>query len=498
MNNNRQPNNGRPNVPPQGQQNRQTQGRPTQNGRNSQTTGQSMNRIKDQTPTQRRATKSEVKLTHEQIEINRVNRQRERYYIKKRRNARLKTFGARFLLFLAVFALMAAIVGGIFMLVLTSAPEDKSSSYSYSIGDNEYSLPSSQAVRDGEIYVSFTDVAAMCDLAITGSNEDMKYVIKGDEAETIRFVTDSRVVYVNGVETRLSANCYFKDKELYVPVEFVSAYVSGINVEVDEGSHTVKIERIVTNLGENGKLPKGEDPIYAELSFLLQSAVGLEPLDEEAEALAELPDLGFVSNLAAYEEYMNPGNTDEFLTLVNINNKLGADHIPQDLTSVVDTRQDGRETQMLRKNAAMSLEAMFKELRAAGYEDVSVTSAYRSYSYQEYLFNMYLAQYNNDYDYVASFSNPPGSSEHQTGLCADLHNLPGADKSFANEAAYTWLKENCWKFGFILRYPEDKTEVTGISFEPWHYRYVGRYHAQKMYQMNMCLEEYLEYISAGN
>lgn len=494
MNNNQ--NNGRYNIPPQGQQrNRQSQSRPMQNGRNSQTAGQ---RIKNQTPSQRRATKSEVRLTPEQIEINRVNRQREKYYIKKRRNARLKTFAARFLLFLAIFVLMSAIAAGIFMMVLTSAPEDRSSRYSYSIGDNEYSLPSSQAVRDGRIYVSFSDIAVLCDLAVTGSNEDMKYVIKGDEAETIRFVTDSRVVYVNGVETRLGANCYFEDKELYVPVEFVSAYLSGINVEVDENGHTVSVERIVTNLGENGKLPRGEEPVYAELSFLLQSAIGLEPLDEEAEALAELPDLGFVTNLTIYEEYMNPGNTDEFLTLVNINNKLGADHIPQDLISVSDTRQDGRETQMLRKYAAMSLEAMFKELRAAGYEDVSVTSAYRSYSYQEYLFNMYLAQNNNDYEKVASFSNPPGSSEHQTGLCVDMHNLPSATKAFAEEDAYKWLKENCWKFGFVLRYPEDKTEITGISFEPWHYRYVGRYHAQRMYQMNLCLEEYIEYISAVN
>ncbi len=499
MNNNRQPNSGRPHIPPQGQpQNRQAQNRPAQPMQNNSNVNPGMNRIKDQTPTQRRTVKSEVKLTPEQIEINRVNRQRERYYIKKRRKASFKTFLARFLLFLVIFALMLAIAGGVFMRVLTSAPEDKSSSYSYSIGDSQYSLPSSKAVRDGRVYVSFSDIAEMCDLAVTGSNDDMKYVIKGDEAETIRFVTDSRVVYVNGVETRLGANCYFENKELYVPVEFVGAYLSGINVEVDEGRHTVTVERIITNLGENGKLPKGEEPIYAELSFLLQSTVGLEPLDEEAEMLAELPDFGFVSNLAAYEEYMNPGNTDEFLTLVNINNKLGADHIPQDLASLVDTRQDGRETQMMRKNAAMSLEAMFKELRAAGYEDVSVTSAYRSYSYQEYLFNMYLAQNNNDYEKVASFSNPPGSSEHQTGLCADLHNLPSATKAFADEPAYDWLRENCWKFGFILRYPEDKTEITGISFEPWHYRYVGRYHAQKMHESNMCLEEYLEYISPGN
>ena len=503
MNNNRQPNNGRYNIPPNGQpqgrpskQKRPQTGRSAQNSMNNTAVRSSVSRIKQQTPTQRRATKRQVKLTPEQIEINRVNRQREKYYIKKRRSAGIKTFVARFFLFLAVFALMAGICAAIFVFTLTRAPENDSARYSYEIGDIKETLPNSSALRDGRIYISFTDIAKMCDFAVTGSNDDMKYVIKGDEAETIRFVTDSRVVYVNGVETRLGAKCVLENGEIYVPVEFVSAYVKGITVDVDERAHKVTVERVITNLNEKGKLPKGEEPIYAELSFLLQSALGLEPLGEEAEELATMPDLGFKTNLMIYEDYMNPGNTDEFLVLVNHDNRLGSDHIPQDLTALADTRKDNRETQMMRKYAAMALEAMFKELRAAGFEDVSVTSAYRSYSYQEYLYNYYTAQ--GGAEYAAQVSMPAGSSEHQTGLCADLHNLPSASKDFASEAAYKWLRENCWKFGFILRYPEDKTEITKISFEPWHYRFVGRYHAQKMYQANMCLEEYIAFISSGN
>ena len=73
-----------------------------------------------------------------------------------------------------------------------------------------------------------------------------------------------------------------------------------------------------------------------------------------------------------------------------------------------------------------------------------------------------------------------------------MHNLPGADVSFANQEVYKWLRENAWKFGFILRFPEDKTEITGYSFEPWHYRFVGRYHAQKIHEGGLCLEEYLQ------
>lgn len=439
-----------------------------------------------------------VKLSQEQIQLNKLNREKERARAKKRRAATLRMIAARAVLFVVILALVSGITAALFFINLNYVKPSDSSRYKYDIGGKTYSLPYSKAVRDGRVYVSFTDVAELCDLAVIGSAEDMKYVVKGDEAETIRFITDSRVVYVNDVETRLGAECYYEKGEVYVPVDFVGAYLKGLDIRVDEKKHEVEISKVITNLNEKGKVPKGEEAEYAPLSFLLQSTAGLKPLDEEQEAMATMPDLGFQTNLMIYEEYMNPGNTDEFLTLVNVDNKLDSTYAPQDLYVVEATRDDGRKKQMLRLNAAMALEALFKEMKAAGYEDVSVTSAYRSYSYQEQLFNQYLAQHNNDYEYVATFSNPPGSSEHQTGLCVDMHNLPAADVSFANEEVFGWLKENCWKFGFILRYPENKVDVTGISYEPWHYRYVGRYHAQRMYQMNMCLEEYLDYINVNH
>jgi D-alanyl-D-alanine carboxypeptidase len=66
---------------------------------------------------------------------------------------------------------------------------------------------------------------------------------------------------------------------------------------------------------------------------------------------------------------------------------------------------------------------------------------------------------------------------------------------FAWTSEYYWLQENAWKFGFILRFPSDKTGITGMSFEPWHYRYVGRYHAKIMHDNGLCLEEYIARIS---
>jgi len=211
----------------------------------------------------------------------------------------------------------------------------------------------------------------------------------------------------------------------------------------------------------------------------------------------------FATDLSSYEQFMNPVDRDAYLILVNSENTLDENYIPDDLVDVSNTRQDGRAMQQMRYCAAEALYALFSELSAAGYDDVSVTSAYRSYAYQDELFNSYINQEMAANGYteeeatavVKTYSAYPGTSEHQTGLCCDMHNLGAADQAFANQDAYRWLNENAWKFGFILRFPEDKEEITKITFEPWHYRFVGRYHAAKIHAMGLCLEEYIELIN---
>lgn len=453
-------------------------------------------------PTPRRQTsRPKVKLTPEQIEIDRARRQREKYKMQKQRKEALKVFFMRLMLFLLVFAVMCGATAAVFFLNLTRQDSTDVSGYSYKIGDDSYSLKYSDAVREGRVYVSFSDVAELCGLATVGSPDDIKYVIKGEEAETIRFITGTREVYVNTVETRLSGDSFWRDGELYVPADFVAAYFKGLDVQIDEKKHTVTISRVLLNeLDEKGNLKKGEEPIYDQLCFLLASPAPLEGIDEEdAKALVKTPDMGFLLNLTAYEEYMNPGNTKEYLTLVNVDHLLDSTYVPQDLVEVENTRKD-RAKQQLRLYAAKALEALFKEMaEETGFTDVTVTSGYRGYSYQQSLFNQQLQKNSHlgdgAYAAAAAVVNPPGASEHQSGLCIDMHNIPtGADVSFGETEQFKWLSENCWKFGFILRYPEDKIDKTGISYEPWHYRYVGRYHAQKMYEMGMCLEEYCAYL----
>lgn len=92
---------------------------------------------------------------------------------------------------------------------------------------------------------------------------------------------------------------------------------------------------------------------------------------------------------------------------------------------------------------------------------------------------------------------PPGCSEHETGLAVDIVSAEYQilDEGQEDTAEYQWLKENCWKYGFILRYPSDKTDITGINYEPWHFRYVGAEAAQEITEQGLTLEEYICYCS---
>lgn len=146
-----------------------------------------------------------------------------------------------------------------------------------------------------------------------------------------------------------------------------------------------------------------------------------------------------------------------------------------------------------------ALQKMMDDCRAAGLEPL-ICSSYRSQEKQERLFQQqmepYLAQGYSEADARAAAGNAvaiPGTSEHQLGLALDIvdasHQL--LDESQEQTAVQQWLMQNSWQYGFILRYPTDKSDVTGIMYEPWHYRYVGPTAAKEIHEQSVCLEEYL-------
>ena len=144
--------------------------------------------------------------------------------------------------------------------------------------------------------------------------------------------------------------------------------------------------------------------------------------------------------------------------------------------------------------------AMLEGCKAAGFRPV-VRSSYRTQATQKQLYENKVRQWKG-YGYseaearrqAAAIVAPPGTSEHQLGWAVDLvdASYQVLNEKQAAMPAQMWLMEHSWEYGFILRYPVNKSGVTGIIYEPWHYRYVGREHAKAIYESGLCLEEWLE------
>ena len=375
---------------------------------------------------------------------------------------------------------------------LRSTPEKAPEAYTVIYGDED--VTATALVSGKTMYLNMSSLARFLGFTVSGDKNSLRY--EADETEYIEFTASSSSAVINGDGVVMSAPVIEDENgDIFIPSDFVEEYFFGIEISKDEEKLTYTISREETNESTD------EKTVYADITFKVKGSISIGSVTEDPD-FGEIAPPTFQKDLSAYEEYMNPADRDAFLILVNKTEHIDSTYLPENLISVENTRKDRAKEQMT-EYAAKALEAMFIELKAAGYTDVSVTSAYRSYNKQTSLFNTYLAREmsNNPSlseaearNIVLTYSAQPGTSEHQTGLCCDMHNLSSADVSFANKAAYTWLKENCHKFGFIIRYPEDKTEITGYSFEPWHYRYVGRFHATRMKDLGMCLEEYIEYL----
>ena len=131
----------------------------------------------------------------------------------------------------------------------------------------------------------------------------------------------------------------------------------------------------------------------------------------------------------------------------------------------------------------------YEEMRAAAAKDnitLWIQSGYRSYKTQEELYNNYVK--NNGKEKAETFSARPGHSEHQSGLAMDLNII---DDSFEGTPEAIWIEKNSYKYGFIIRYPKGKENITGYKYEPWHIRYLGKDIAKKVYDSGLTLEEYL-------
>lgn len=196
-----------------------------------------------------------------------------------------------------------------------------------------------------------------------------------------------------------------------------------------------------------------------------------------------------------YYQQMDSGllnqNYEQVDVLVQEDAQLSISYQPADLELCAIPNADGSlETMYLRKEANEALEKMADAAKEEGYFLVN-NSSYRSFFAQEEIYAYYLDLYGQKY--CDQYVGKPGLSEHQTGLAIDLSSASvenGDYFVFGESPDYDWVVDHCVAYGFILRYPKDKVEITQVANEPWHFRYVGKEAAQIMAENNWCLEEY--------
>ena len=228
--------------------------------------------------------------------------------------------------------------------------------------------------------------------------------------------------------------------------------------------------------------------------------VVLEPIEEEPadEDPGDIPQSSSVPEEPEKEPVPKPED-ESVLILVNPWN-----YIPENHTVELETVQGKYQ---LDKKAAESARNLVAAAKEAGF-NMALCSAYRTVAKSAELYQRKVNEFLN-YGYseedamieAAKWVAPPGTSEHHTGLAMDLvstdywNYYSDLEHDYENFDSFKWLYEHCAEFGFILRYPKDKQDITGITYEPWHYRYVGVEAAEYIMENGLCLEEYLEIIA---
>jgi len=418
---------------------------------------------------------------------------RARRYVKK---------NIFWVIFAAVIALIFIAVMGllIFMLADKLSKAPSKDDFKVTLGDPdlssriEYTVPYEDAMINDVFFLDITQIADYADLVVSGGSDNMKLTC--EDGTYVRLENGIDTATVNGYRVAVGGTVRItpaKGEEAAackVPFSFIEKLFSfptyndspGIRAIYSDKDNSVLIRRVTYSSGENeGKnLPISFSHTCFDLAEDFQLRLYRELYPQLEAACVKIT------------------------MLVNKNNPLGQSYVPEDLTllnSLSCPLVEGRSFELVTP-AALSLSAMMSDMETAlGIKgEILVTSAYRSYEYQEKLFSKYVSDLvSGGYTAEAAVaevmrtSARPGSSEHQSGLCVDLIEKGelSLEVTFENTSAFKWLSSNAHRYGFILRYPADKEELTGYSYEPWHYRFVGIDAATVIYEDKICLEEYL-------
>ena len=289
---------------------------------------------------------------------------------------------------------------------------------------------------------------------------------------------------------------YYKDANLdsYSKIKYQDQknIIKNINTLIDKGYSNSNISLILAHGNDDdvSEFAKRDKIKYLE-EFYSLSYAKLKYYDRYVKYSSETGEdeettVLFVNLSMDTDDYVNPVKTSAFSIdmLVNKHYKLDEDFVPDDLVEF-DQEYCNDEVQEGNREAVVAFKNMYEAAKKEGLGLV-INSSYRSYQDQENICNTFKDLYGEGY--VTKYVALPGFSEHQTGLAFDIGST--SSKVFAESKEYEWMKENAYKYGFILRFTRSNAYITGFRSEPWHYRYVGKKIAKYIYENDISFEEY--------
>lgn len=299
-----------------------------------------------------------------------------------------------------------------------------------------------------------------------------------------------------------------KHEEYYYEIDYVEKenFLKNVNTLLEKKYNTEEINLIFKHLSDKNinkllNLEHQDLTNYYEIKNL-----NVDKLDRYNNYKEKNPDYDYETvvtyvnvdlDIPDYENMNTIENPDDFWVIVNKHNKLPDGYVPSDLVSIDTINYDiteiaGVPERYARNVIKIEMVNDLKEFFLAAKQDghnLYQTTSYRSYAWQNELYTSYVKR--DGKEKADTYSARPGNSEHQTGLAIDLANRDVAGKRL-NEEDELWIKENCYKYGFILRYTEENKHITRYIAESWHIRYVGKEAAKIIYENDLSLEEYVD------
>ena len=389
------------------------------------------------------------------------------------------------------------------------------------------------------LYIDFDTLASVLNLTKSVNGDVIAYYSEG--GDSLVFTVGDATVTVNGIKSNAGGATFLGDNNEFMAPEYVvNAYINDTVISVSDDNKKITVITVSDSVSFNpkksetlgemskpssfpadtkydpyGTLPPDDvtipetttpettspvttTPETTQAPTTVPETTAPAPYPSDAEILEIIAGYTYKIDITEYKAYMNPVDTERYLLLANRDNPLGEGYVPAPAWKLpTQYTLNGKSIHVV-DNVYMALYAMIQEMIAEGVCDTSVCSGYRSYSYQS---NLYYGTYYNQekaknpglsdeeiFKIIDTYSARPGTSDHQTGLCIDFYEL---EETFENRAAFKWLEKNAYKFGFILRFPKGKMDITGYTYEPWHWRFVGQLSAYKIYHAGLTLEEFL-------